>query len=82
MLSIDRTHEKMVPMYVYFMEDVLHRRDGEVKNYKNRLRDMQESHNNAKASNMRKIDVRPKLSISMDKGSFGRIEKVNPEMID
>ncbi|OMJ73804.1 hypothetical protein SteCoe_27447 [Stentor coeruleus] len=81
MLSIDRTHKKMVPMYVYFMEDVLHRVDEEVKNLKNRLRDMIENHNINKIVSSSKLEQQPRISISMEKTTFGRIDKVNPEMI-
>lgn len=79
MLSIDRTHKKMVPMYVYFMEDVLHRVDGEVKNLKNRFRDM--DHGPSKAIMANKFEQQPRISISLEKTNFGMIDKVNAEMI-
>ena len=81
MLTIDRTHKKMLPMYVYFMEDVLHRKDGEVKNLKNRLRDIRETHDNKNTTLNAEFSQQPKISISLDKNNFGRIDKVNPEMV-
>ena len=80
MLSIDRTHKKMVPMYVYFMEDVLHRVDGEVKNLKNRFRDM-DNHGPTRVIISNKFEQQPRISISLEKSNFGRIDKVNAEML-
>jgi hypothetical protein len=81
MLSVDRTHKTMVPMYVYFMEDVLHRKDGKVKNLKNRLRDMVETHNATKQTITSIQGSQPRISISFDKNYFGMIDKVNSEMM-
>lgn len=81
MLSVDRTHPRMVPMYVYFMEDVLHRKDEEVENLNNRLRDMIGNQGINKVITSSKFEQQPRISISFEKSDFGRIDRVNSEMI-
>ena len=79
MLSVDRTHVKMVPMYVYFMEDVMQKNDDDVKNLNNRLRDMNNGQNSGKVINS-KFELQPRMSIALGKNNFGIIDKVNTEM--
>lgn len=83
LMNIDPTNPKMLPMYVYFLEDVMHRDDDEVANLRNRLRDIKN------VDDMRRQiyysqdtnSELPTVVISGDKGTFGLIEKINNALL-
>lgn len=80
LMNIDRTHKKMLPMYVYFLQDVMHREDLEVKNLRNRLQDLR-SENAENIMPKENWVYEPELQISIDRKTFGNIQKINPSML-
>ena len=82
LVSIDRTHRKMLPMYVYFLEDVMHRNDSEVKNLRNRVQDLKGDAFGGKKIMTTPLTINPpQLTISCDKVGFGLISKVTSDIM-
>jgi len=81
LMNLDRTHSKMLPMYVYFMEDLMHKSETtEIKNLRNRIQDLKSED---EGKNI-KLDMllHPEFTVSLSKANFGEIEKVNKDMME
>ncbi|CAG9312012.1 unnamed protein product [Blepharisma stoltei] len=80
LMKVDRTHQKMLPMYVYFLQDLMNRDDFEVQNLRNRIHDFRSQ--NSIVAVVKKVEIgNPEVIISSNDNSLGRIDRVNNSLL-
>ncbi|CAG9320952.1 unnamed protein product [Blepharisma stoltei] len=80
LMNVDRTHKKMLPMYVYFLQDLMHRDDLEVRNLRNRVHDIR-AQDSAKPVSKDIFLMDPELEITIAGHTSGQVEKVNASFL-
>ncbi|CAG9322230.1 unnamed protein product [Blepharisma stoltei] len=80
LMNVDRTNKKMLPMYVYFLQDLMHRDDLEVRNLRNRVHDIR-AQDSVKVVSKDIFLINPEVEITCSGHAIGLIEKVNSSFL-